>query len=99
MVDYSIDLYKLEKEIISLIKRNKRLAVIVTDYAGHPADWNKLNKLKKKYKFKLINDNCHAIGSAIKNYGYAIKYADLVALSFHPVKNITTAEGCNTYKK
>jgi dTDP-4-amino-4,6-dideoxygalactose transaminase len=95
MQDYSFDLIKLETEIIKLIKKRKRpKAVIVTDYAGHPADWIKLKKLKNKYGFKLINDNCHSIGASIKkNYGYAIKYADLVALSFHPVKNITTGEG------
>ena len=95
MQNYSFDLIKLETEIIKLIKKRKKpKAVIVTDYAGHPADWIKLKKLKNKYGFKLINDNCHSIGASIKkNYGYAIKYADLVALSFHPVKNITTGEG------
>ena len=42
----------------------------------------------------MINDNCHAIGASIKNnQGYAVKYADLVTHSYHPVKNITTGEG------
>ena len=48
----------------------------------------------KKYKIKLINDNCHSMGSSINsNKGYAIKFADFVSLSFHPVKAITTGEG------
>ena len=95
MDDFSIDLNKLEKEIITLLKKRKNLkAVVVTDFAGHPSNWIELNRLKKKYKFKLINDNCHSMGSSINNdYGYAVKYADLVSLSFHPVKNITTGEG------
>ncbi|WP_413832799.1 DegT/DnrJ/EryC1/StrS family aminotransferase, partial [Desulfobacula sp.] len=38
-------------------------AVIATDYAGQPCDWRKLKSLSKKYKFYLINDNCHAIGA------------------------------------
>ncbi len=90
--DYSLDISKLEKKIKDLKKKLK--AVIVTDYAGHPADWKKIYRLKKKYNFKVINDNCHAIGSSIdNNRGYAVKYADFSILSFHPVKSITTGEG------
>ena len=44
--DYSLDLIKLEKKIKKLKKKVK--ALIVTDYAGHPADWKKIYKLKKK---------------------------------------------------
>ena len=90
--DYSIDLVKLENKIKKLKKKLK--ALIVTDYAGHPADWKKIYELKKKYKFHLINDNCHAFGASIdKDIGYAVKYADISILSFHPVKSITTGEG------
>ena len=89
--NYCIDVNKLE----NILKYNKKIkAIIVTDYAGHPADWEKIAILKKKYNIKLVNDNCHAIGASINNnFGYACKFADLVSLSFHPVKNITTAEG------
>ena len=77
------------------LKKDKKIKVIVgVDYAGHPCDWESLNFLKKKYNLILINDNCHAMGSNIKgNKGYAVKYADIVTHSFHPVKNFTTCEG------
>ncbi len=92
MNDYSIDLDILEKKLKKFKKKIK--AIIVTDYAGHPADWQRLYKLKKKYNLILINDNCHSMGSTInKNQGYACKFADFVSLSFHPVKNFTTGEG------
>ena len=93
--DYALDTKKLEKLLLDYKKKKKQIkAVIVTDYAGHPADWIELFRLKKKFRFKLVNDNCHAIGAKINNnQGYAAKYADLVSLSFHPVKNITTGEG------
>ena len=49
---------------------------------------------KKKYNFFLLNDNCHAMGSKLKNdSGYAVKYADLVTQSYHAIKNFTTGEG------
>ncbi|MDA7473177.1 aminotransferase class I/II-fold pyridoxal phosphate-dependent enzyme [Candidatus Pelagibacter ubique] len=77
-----------------LKKKNKIKAIIVTDYAGHPADWKGFKELSKKYNVKLINDNCHAIGAKyLKSEKYAVKYADMVSMSFHPVKNITTGEG------
>ena len=89
--NYNLDINKLE----NYLKKNKKIsAVISVDYAGHPNDWKSLRFLANKYKFKLINDCCHAMGSKINNdIGYAIKYADFVTLSFHPVKAITTGEG------
>ena len=91
----SIDLNKLEEKIKYLKKKGKNLkCVMVTDYAGRPSEWRILKTLSQKYKFNLINDNCHALGA--KFYGkstYAAKYADFVIQSFHAVKNITTGEG------
>ena len=40
---------------------------------------DKIKKLSKIYNFKIINDNCHAIGSKYLNkLNYAVKYADIV---------------------
>ena len=89
---YTIDPIKLELKIKK--SKQKIKAVIVTDYAGQPSDWKRLKFLSKKYKFFLINDNCHALGAKYLNRkDYAIKFADIVIQSFHPVKNITTGEG------
>lgn len=92
---YNLDISKLQIKINELKKKGKKIhTLIVTDYAGYPSDWPKLRILSKKYKFNLVNDNCHAIGAKIlNNQKYAVKYADLVCHSYHPVKNITTGEG------
>lgn len=86
---------KLEIKIKQLKKNNKKIkAIIAMDYGGFPCNWKELKKISKKYNLILINDNCHALGSTLDgSYKYAIKYADFVTLSFHPVKSITTAEG------
>ncbi len=93
MKDYCMDPDELEKFLIK--DKNKKIkAAIIVDYGGQPAQWTKFKKLKKKYGIFLINDNCHALGSSIGKYqGYAVKFADFVTLSFHPVKIITTGEG------
>ena len=65
-------------------------AIIAVDYAGHPCDWETLRSIADEYDLQLINDNCHAIGAKHKgDQKYAVKFADAVTHSYHPVKNIT----------
>ena len=91
--DYCMDPEKLENEL-KKDKKKRIKAAIITDFGGQPAQWKKFDKIKKRYNIKLVNDNCHAIGSSLNSYsGYAAKFADFVSLSFHPVKAITTGEG------
>lgn len=92
---YTIDVSKLETELIKLYSRGKKVkSVLAVDLAGLPCDWKKLRELADYYKFSLINDFCHAPGSAIDDdITYAGKYADAVIMSFHPVKSFTTGEG------
>lgn len=93
--DYNLNLNYLEDRIKFLKrKKNKLKAVIGVDFAGQPCDWKGLRYLANKHNFLLINDNCHALGAEVsKNKKYAIKYADIVTHSYHPVKHITTGEG------
>ena len=66
---------------------------------GHGLCWQTIRvenfkNLVTKYKFNLINDNCHALGA--KFYGksaYAAKYADFVIQSFHMLKILLQAKG------
>jgi|BarGraIncu00222A_1022003.scaffolds.fasta_scaffold16130_2 UDP-4-amino-4,6-dideoxy-N-acetyl-beta-L-altrosamine transaminase len=92
---FTIDPNKLESRLKFYLSKNIKVkAVVAVDYAGHPCNWSALKSLKEKYDFQLVNDFCHALGAEYKNDSrYAVKYADAVNLSFHPVKNITTGEG------
>ena len=93
---FTIDPQKLEDEL----KKKYFKAVIAVDYAGHPCDWESLKFLSKKYKFRLINDACHSMGSKIKgSLKYATNYSDFVTHSYHPVKAITTGEGGSIFCK
>lgn len=94
--DYpTINVNEIKKKYFELKKKRKKVAAIIAvDYSGIPCDWKELKKFSRKHNIILINDNCHAMGT--KYYGdmkYAIKYADYVVQSFHPVKTITTGEG------
>ena len=55
---------------------------------------DKIFKLSKKYKFQIIEDASHALGSVFKNSKIGdCKYSDFCIYSFHPIKTITTFEG------
>ncbi len=97
-IDYkygNIDPNILEEKVKKLNRYKKKVkAVIAVDYAGHPCDWESLNYISNKYSLTLINDNCHAMGASYRGLkSYAMKYADIVTQSYHPVKNFTTGEG------
>ena len=53
-----------------------------------------INKLSKRYGFKIIEDASHAIGATYNDQKVgSCNYSDITIFSFHPVKIITTAEG------
>ncbi|MBU1741015.1 MAG: UDP-4-amino-4,6-dideoxy-N-acetyl-beta-L-altrosamine transaminase [Proteobacteria bacterium] len=72
--------------------------VVAVDFAGVPADLPALFDLSRKHGFRLIEDAAHAVGSTYQFEGKTVAcgsgaHSDLAVFSFHPVKNITSAEG------
>ncbi len=77
----------------SIVKNitKKTVAVLVVHYAGLPCEMDKISKICKKYKLKLIEDSAETLGAKFKN-----KFTGSFGLgcfSFFPTKNITTTEG------
>ncbi|MGX6604396.1 DegT/DnrJ/EryC1/StrS family aminotransferase [Micromonosporaceae bacterium Da 78-11] len=71
-------------------ERTKAIAAV--DYAGHPADYDRLRKIADGVDAVLIADAAHAIGSSY--HGRPVgSLADLTTFSFFPTKNLTTGEG------
>jgi dTDP-4-amino-4,6-dideoxygalactose transaminase len=99
---------KLKKDLF-IAKKIRKLpkALVVVHLAGLPCNLQEIKKLSKIYKFKIIEDASHAFGANYNNTKIgSCKFSDLTVFSFHPVKNITTAEGGaittndrNLYKK
>jgi len=94
-VSYTIDPNQVEEKVKFYQSQSKKIkAIIGVDYAGHPCDWKSLRSIADKYDLQLVNDNCHALGATYNGDSqYAVKYADVVTQSYHPVKHITTGEG------
>ena len=83
------------------VKKNKLKnikAVVVMYLGGNPDNIKNFYYLKKKYKFYLLEDACHALGSKyiyngkIYNVGCCI-HSDICVFSLHPLKTITSGEG------
>lgn len=92
----TIDPNEVERHVKLLRERGKPVrAIIGVDMAGHPCDWLALRAIADRYDLMLLEDACHAMGSA---YNAGVKtgsctHNDVTVLSFHPVKHITTGEG------
>ncbi len=92
---FNIDLFHLEKKL-KLAKKKKKLPKILVPvhFAGQPPNQDGIYKLAKKYKFKILEDASHALGSEYKGEKVgSCKWSDVTVFSFHPVKTITSAEG------
>ncbi|WP_024787307.1 MULTISPECIES: UDP-4-amino-4,6-dideoxy-N-acetyl-beta-L-altrosamine transaminase [unclassified Lebetimonas] len=83
---------------------NRIKAVYAVHLSGNPVDMEKLVYIKKNYPYiKILEDASHAIGATyrwkMENGKWKInkigdcQISDITTFSFHPVKNITTAEG------
>ncbi len=92
---YNISPEGLDKKIT---KRTK--AIIPVHFAGQSCNMEIISQMIKKaeekygHKIFIIEDACHALGSKYKGTEVgSCSFSDMSALSFHPVKHITTGEG------
>jgi len=61
-------------------------------YGGHPPDVEELLSIADEHDLTVIWDTCHAFGGTWRGEPIGSQ-RDMAMFSFHPVKNITTAEG------
>lgn len=92
---YNLDIIKLEQKLIKAKKEKKLPKVLIpVHFSGYPCDMKKIFKLSKKYKFKIIEDASHALGSVYEGNKIGnCRFSVATIFSFHPVKTITTGEG------
>ena len=97
-IDYNtgnIDIQLLEKKLKYAKKKNILPKILIpVHFGGTPTEQDKIFKLSKKYKFKIIEDASHSLGAKYKkeNVG-SCKWSNITVFSLHPVKIITSGEG------
>jgi UDP-4-amino-4,6-dideoxy-N-acetyl-beta-L-altrosamine transaminase len=91
---FNLDLQKLKVKLKKAKKKNLLPKIIVPIvFAGQSYDRDLLLILAKKYKFKILEDASHGLGSKYKNKNIGSNKNIISVFSFHPVKMITTGEG------
>ena len=90
--DVSPDTGNLDPPAAAHALTERTRAVVAIDFAGHPADYGALRPLAEQAGARLLADAAHSLG-ATQDGCRVGTLADASALSFHPVKAITTGEG------
>jgi perosamine synthetase len=67
-------------------------AVAGVDYAGQPADWDRVRAALGGRRIPLVDDACHAIGGSDRGRTVGT-LADISTFSLHPAKHVTSGEG------
>jgi perosamine synthetase len=67
-------------------------AILPVDVFGQPADLEPILNTAWKFKLKVIEDSCEALGASYKNHP-AGSLGDYGVFGFYPNKQITTGEG------
>lgn len=82
-----IDPEKIERSVTPRTR-----AILPVDYAGHPADLDKILEIADRHNLVVIEDACHALGAEYKGRRIG-GISHMSVFSFHSVKHITTGEG------
>lgn len=84
---YNIDPQEVEKSITS-----RTSAIIAVHIFGNPPDIERLEKIARKHKIKLIFDAAHGFGSKYKGK-HVGGFGDAESFSLSPTKLLTAGEG------
>jgi len=92
---YNMDLNLLEDRLKQAARKNRLPKVVApVHFAGNPVDMEFLDRLRKRYGFKVVEDAAHATGAELRGERVgSCRWSDLCVFSFHAVKIITTGEG------
>jgi perosamine synthetase len=91
-VDVEPDNGNLDPDLVEAAITERTKAIVPIDYAGHPADYDRLRAITDRHGLMLLADAAHSLGATYKGRPVGT-LANASELSFHPVKPITTAEG------
>ena len=91
----NLDVCALREKLVAARRCDRLPSVVVpVHFGGQPTHQEEIWDLASEFGFKVLEDASHSLGAS--RHGERVgscKWSDAVALSFHPVKSITTGEG------
>jgi len=91
-VDIEPDTGNIDPDLIEDAITDRTRLIVPVDYAGHPADYDRINRIAADHDLKVVADAAHSLGATYRGRRCGT-LAHATATSFHPVKPLTTAEG------
>jgi perosamine synthetase len=92
MVDIDASTLGMDPKRLLEAVTTRSKAIIVVHAFGQSAQLNKILEIAAKFKLKVIEDACEAIGNCYKGQALG-SMADIGVFAFYPNKQITTGEG------
>src|SRR6266513_4341442 len=90
--DIDRETLNLDPDAVKRLATPRTRVVLAVDFAGLPADYDRLLSLAREHDWILIADAAHSIGGALGSRPVGA-LADMTTLSSHPAKQMTTGEG------
>jgi dTDP-3-amino-2,3,6-trideoxy-4-keto-D-glucose/dTDP-3-amino-3,4,6-trideoxy-alpha-D-glucose/dTDP-2,6-dideoxy-D-kanosamine transaminase len=87
LIDVNENDFLLNSDLIESKITKKTKAIIPVNLYGQSADYDKICKIAKKYKIKVIED-CAQSAGALYNNKPSGSLGDMAAFSFYPTKNL-----------
>ena len=100
LIDIDAETLNLSPLCLERICRKRKIkAIVPVHFAGLPCDIEQISRIARQSGALIIEDACHALGARWRDSRGSWRrigdpsQSDMVCLSFHPVKHITTGEG------
>ena len=90
--DVEDDTALLDPAAVDSVVTDRTKVVAAVDYAGHPADYPRLQAIADRVGARTLADAAHSIGGRCDGRPVG-DLADITTFSFFPTKNLTTGEG------
>jgi dTDP-4-amino-4,6-dideoxygalactose transaminase len=91
-VDIERDSFNIDPNKILEACSSRTKAIMPVHYAGLSVDLDPIYEIAKIKNLRVIEDAAHAVGSSYKSRKIGT-FGDIQVFSFHPIKNMTSAEG------
>jgi CDP-6-deoxy-D-xylo-4-hexulose-3-dehydrase len=82
LIDVEIDTLQISEDEIEKNITSKTSALLIPNLIGNVPDWEKIYKIAKKYKLKIIEDSADTLGAKINNK-HTSKFSDRSITSFY----------------
>jgi dTDP-4-amino-4,6-dideoxygalactose transaminase len=82
----------IDPSCIEQLITNRTRAIAYVDWAGNPAELEKIQDIGKKNGIKVIQDAAHAYGATWKSKSIA-HFADFTCFSFQAIKHLSSGDG------